>query len=132
MCCRRLVALSLTSPKFFGLVPHCPNTRAASGMQTPTSATAGNTRGGDNTPPIGDPSSIPEMFGDTMPANGTVYPEATIEGRRYRLRILNATQARFLSAASAGGWQRRWHYAQCGDPGAHECRGSRICSGTSS
>ena len=47
------------------------------------------------TPP--DPSIIPEMFGDTMLANGTVYPEATVEARRYRLRILNACQARFLN-----------------------------------
>jgi spore coat protein A len=44
-----------------------------------------------------DPSIIPEMFGDTMLANGTVYPQATIEARRYRLRILNACQARFLN-----------------------------------
>ncbi len=43
------------------------------------------------------PSVIPEMFGDTMLANGTVYPEATVEARRYRLRILNACQARFLN-----------------------------------
>jgi spore coat protein A len=53
--------------------------------------------GGGNTPPIPNPSSIPEMFGDTMLANGTVYPEATVEARRYRLRVLNATQARFLN-----------------------------------
>jgi spore coat protein A len=32
-----------------------------------------------------------------MLANGTVYPEATVEARRYRLRILNACQARFLN-----------------------------------
>jgi spore coat protein A len=44
-----------------------------------------------------DPSVIPEMFGDTMLANGTVYPEATVEARRYRLRIINACQARFLN-----------------------------------
>ena len=43
------------------------------------------------------PSVVPEMFGDTMLANGTVYPEATVEARRYRLRILNACQARFLN-----------------------------------
>jgi spore coat protein A, manganese oxidase len=55
------------------------------------------TTGGGNTPPIPDPSVIPEMFGDTMLANGTVYPEATVEARRYRLRILNACQARFLN-----------------------------------
>jgi len=44
-----------------------------------------------------DPSVIPEMFGDTMLANGTVYPEATVEARRYRLHVLNACQARFLN-----------------------------------
>ncbi len=44
-----------------------------------------------------DPCVIPEMFGDTMLANGTVYPEATVEARRYRLRVLNACQARFLN-----------------------------------
>lgn len=53
--------------------------------------------GGGSTPPVPDPSCIPEMFGDTMLANGTVYPEATVEARRYRLRVLNATQARFLN-----------------------------------
>jgi spore coat protein A len=44
-----------------------------------------------------DPSVIPEFFGDTMLANGLVFPEATVEARRYRLRILNACQARFLN-----------------------------------
>jgi spore coat protein A, manganese oxidase len=44
-----------------------------------------------------DPSIVPEFFGDTMLANGTVFPEATVEARRYRLRILNACQARFLN-----------------------------------
>ncbi len=50
---------------------------------------------GKGAPP--DPSIVPEFFGDTMLANGTVYPEATVEARRYRLRILNACQARFLN-----------------------------------
>ena len=51
-----------------------------------------------STPPFPpDPSCIPEMFGDTMLANGTVFPEATVEARRYRLRVLNACQARFLN-----------------------------------
>jgi spore coat protein A len=45
-------------------------------------------------PPI---SVVPEFFGDTMLANGTVYPEVTVEARRYRLRILNACNARFLN-----------------------------------
>jgi spore coat protein A len=54
----------------------------------------GNKRGRGSTP---DPSAVPEFFGDTMLANGTVYPEATVEARRYRLRILNACNARFLN-----------------------------------
>jgi spore coat protein A len=47
--------------------------------------------------PFPNPSVIPEMFGDTMLANGTVFPQATVEARRYRLRVLNACQARFLN-----------------------------------
>lgn len=42
-------------------------------------------------------SCIPEMFGDTMLVNGTVYPEVQIEPRRYRLRLLNACNARVLN-----------------------------------
>jgi spore coat protein A len=42
-------------------------------------------------------SILPEMFGDTMLANGVAYPEVTLEARRYRLRVLNACQARFLN-----------------------------------
>jgi spore coat protein A, manganese oxidase len=44
-----------------------------------------------------NPSVIAEMFGDTMLANGQVYPEVPVEPRRYRLRILNACNARFLN-----------------------------------
>lgn len=47
--------------------------------------------------PLPNPSVIPEMFGDTMLVNGTVFPETTVEARRYRLRILNACQARFMN-----------------------------------
>lgn len=55
------------------------------------------TGGGANnlTPP--DPSCIPEFFGDTMLVNGTTFPRATVEPRRYRLRFLNACNARFLN-----------------------------------
>ncbi len=42
-------------------------------------------------------SEVPEMFGDTMLANGVVSPFAQVEPRRYRLRVLNACQARFLN-----------------------------------
>ncbi len=44
-----------------------------------------------------NPSVIPEFFGDTMLANGTVYPKITVKPQRYRLRILNACNARFLN-----------------------------------
>ena len=48
-------------------------------------------------PPVPVPSCVPEFFGDTMLVNGTVLPKADVEPRRYRLRLLNATQARFLN-----------------------------------
>ena len=58
----------------------------------------GNAGGGNpNNPPPADPSVIPEFFGDTMLVNGTVFPKATVEARRYRLRMLNACNARFLN-----------------------------------
>ena len=44
-----------------------------------------------------NPSVIAEMFGDTMLVNGTVHPKVAVEPRRYRLRILNACNARFLN-----------------------------------
>jgi spore coat protein A, manganese oxidase len=44
-----------------------------------------------------DPSCIPEFFGDTMLVNGTTFPTAIVEPRRYRLRLLNACNARFLN-----------------------------------
>jgi spore coat protein A, manganese oxidase len=47
------------------------------------------------TPP--DPSVIPEFFGDTILVNGTVYPYVQVERRQYRLRMLNACNARFLN-----------------------------------
>ncbi len=70
---------------------------AASGMPTPTTRTrwdAGIAPGGLTLP---DPSSIPEFFGDTMLVNGTTFPQATVQARRYRLRLLNACNARFLN-----------------------------------
>ena len=41
-------------------------------------------------------SVVPESFGDTLLVNGTAYPKASVDPRRYRLRILNACNARFL------------------------------------
>ena len=48
-------------------------------------------------PPNPNLTIVPEMFGDTMLANGVVTPFLPVEPRRYRLRILNACQARFLN-----------------------------------
>jgi spore coat protein A len=55
---------------------------------------------GEGNPPPAQPpaiSVVPEMFGDTLLVNGTAYPRATVDPRCYRLRILNACQARFLN-----------------------------------
>jgi spore coat protein A, manganese oxidase len=47
--------------------------------------------------PLPNPSSIPEFFGDTMLVNGTTYPEVQVQARRYRFRLLDACNARFLN-----------------------------------
>ena len=47
--------------------------------------------------PPPNPSCIPEFFGDTMLANGLVYPLLTVEAKRYRFFVLNACNARFLN-----------------------------------
>jgi FtsP/CotA-like multicopper oxidase with cupredoxin domain len=44
-----------------------------------------------------NPSVVPEFFGDTMLANGTVYPMLTVDPKAYRFMILNACNARFLN-----------------------------------
>jgi len=56
---------------------------------------SGNLNGGNLIPP--DPSCIPEFFGDAMLVNGTTFPKVAVEPRRYRLRFLNACNARFLN-----------------------------------
>ena len=48
-------------------------------------------------PPLPTPSTGAEFWGDTVLVNGTAYPYAEVEPRRYRLRILNACNTRFLS-----------------------------------
>ena len=45
--------------------------------------------------PLPVPSCVAEMFGDTMLANGLVYPFKPVNGQ-YRFRLLNACNARFL------------------------------------
>ncbi len=44
-----------------------------------------------------EPSALPEFFGDTILANGTVYPWLEVQPQAYRFRILNACNARFLN-----------------------------------
>ena len=48
-------------------------------------------------PPPTPVSCVPEFFGDTMLANGTVYPVATVEAKPTRFLFLNACNARFLN-----------------------------------
>ena len=64
--------------------------------------------------PTVHPFWIPEFFGDAMMVNGKTWPFLNVEPRRYRFRIVNASNARFLrmnlanSATSAAGpqiWQ---------------------------
>jgi spore coat protein A len=63
--------------------------------------------------PLPVPSCVPEFFGDTMLVNGVVYPTAQVEQRRYRLRVLNACNARFCTL--------RLFYARASDfPGSTE------------
>jgi spore coat protein A len=69
-------------------------------------ATRSTPSAGNETLP--DPSAVPEMFGDTMLVNGTVYPYLEVEQRQYRFRMLNACNARFLNPGLV--------YAQSGAP----------------
>jgi spore coat protein A len=49
---------------------------------------------GDPDPRV-PPVWIPEFFGDTVLVNGMVWPFVEVEPRKYRFRILNASNARF-------------------------------------
>jgi spore coat protein A, manganese oxidase len=56
-----------------------------------------NTTGGPASLPDPNKSVIAEFFGDTILVNGSVYPYVELEQREYRLRMLNACNARFLN-----------------------------------
>ena len=43
------------------------------------------------------PVWVPEFFGDTVLVNGKVWPHLEVEPRKYRFRILNASNARFYN-----------------------------------
>jgi spore coat protein A len=44
-----------------------------------------------------EPSCVPEFFGDTILCNGTAYPSFNVSANRYRFRVLNAFQGRFMN-----------------------------------
>lgn len=51
---------------------------------------------------VGNPW-IPEFFGNTIVVNGRAFPYLAVEPRRYRFRILNASNARFYGLALSSG-----------------------------
>jgi spore coat protein A, manganese oxidase len=59
---------------------------------------AGNPAGLNGTPPNPEihPFWIPEFFGDAMVVNGKTWPYLDVEPRRYRFRLLNGCNARFI------------------------------------
>ena len=52
-------------------------------------------------PTSGDPAApwVSEVFGDAILANGKLFPFLEVEPRQYRIRVLNASNARFLHLA---------------------------------
>lgn len=52
-----------------------------------------------------DPESpwIPDCFGDTVLANGKLFPFLEVEARKYRFRLLNAANGRFFHLALSNG-----------------------------
>jgi spore coat protein A, manganese oxidase len=52
-------------------------------------------------PVSGDPDKpwVPEVFGDVMVVNGKAFPFLNVEPRKYRFRVLNASNGRFLHLA---------------------------------
>ena len=63
--------------------------------------------GGDPDPRV-PPIWIPEFFGDTVLVNGKVWPFLEVEPRKYRFRLLNASNARWYHLSlneSALRWQ---------------------------
>jgi spore coat protein A, manganese oxidase len=46
--------------------------------------------------PDAGPTTLAEFFGDVMVVNGKIWPKADVEPRKYRLRLLNGCDSRFL------------------------------------
>lgn len=47
--------------------------------------------------PANSPTHMPEMFGDVILVNGKAWPNAVVEPRPYRLRVLNGSDSRFYT-----------------------------------
>jgi len=56
-------------------------------------------------PVSGDPEKpwVPEVFGDVMVVNGKAFPFADVEARKYRFRVLNASNGRFVHLSLSNG-----------------------------
>ncbi len=56
-------------------------------------------------PVSGDPSKpwVPEFFGEAILVNGKLFPFCEVEPRRYRLRVLNASNSRFFYLSFSDG-----------------------------
>jgi spore coat protein A len=56
-------------------------------------------------PVSGDPAKpwVPEVFGDVMVVNGKAFPFLSVEPRKYRFRVLNASNGRFLHLSLSNG-----------------------------
>lgn len=56
-------------------------------------------------PTSGDPQSpwVSEVFGDALLANGKLFPYLEVAPRKYRIRLLNAANARFFHLALSNG-----------------------------
>jgi spore coat protein A len=87
--------INLLDPSWKNIVS--PSAHGAGSLWYPHLYEPNRWRKSSSTKPLPNPSVIAEMFGDTMLVNGMVYPEKAVEPRRYRLRLLNACNARFLN-----------------------------------
>jgi spore coat protein A len=47
--------------------------------------------------PGGGPTALAEFFGDHMVVNGKIWPKAKVEPRKYRMRLLNGCDSRFMA-----------------------------------
>jgi spore coat protein A len=54
---------------------------------------------------IGDPTILPEMFGDFILVNGMTWPVLDVEPRQYRFRVLNGSDSRFYNLFLSTGQQ---------------------------